>query len=85
MTAGPITKKAVAEKAVIMRKTKKAAMLGARAVAMEQRRNAPPVVMQHFLINYFVSTLLCFREPRILPFFDQRLDTRDPKNKGSKP
>lgn len=45
MTAGPMTRKAVAEMAVIIRKMKKAAMFGASAVAIEQSRNMAPVVI----------------------------------------
>lgn len=46
ITAGPMTRNAVAENAVRTRKMKKAAILGASAVPMEQRRKITPVAMQ---------------------------------------
>jgi hypothetical protein len=49
MIAGPITRKAVAKKAVSMRKMKKAARFGASAVATEQSRKLVPVVRQDFV------------------------------------
>lgn len=46
MTAGPVTRKDVPAKAVRMRKTKKAGMLGLRAVPMEQAKKTVAETMQ---------------------------------------